>query len=166
MSQDTVVHPKIRILHCHDCGTLEEIPWFDGPPEYDSLLEIMLSRHETNGHRHIGKLYDVQERVWQARNLRETIIRQIKGGSSGLAEFDEHFYETRDTFKEDALACYSKHLRPKEGCPDWRADSKILRPDTKKDRKEVGLDMSGAPKHWLCSHCPVSAYYARKERGD
>ena len=166
MSQDTVVHPRIRVLHCHDCGTLDEIPWYEGPPEYDSLLEVVLSRHETNGHRHIGKLFDVEIRVWKLDNLRNQIIENIKGGSKGLAAFDPSYYHTRDTFREDALKCYKEHLRPKDGCGDWRADSKILRPDTRKERLEVGLDMSGAPKHWLCDHCPVSAYYERKARGD
>ena len=55
-----------------------------------------MSRHETDGHRHVGKLYDVEERVWALPNLRSQIIEQIKGGSSGLMAFDPHFYDTRD----------------------------------------------------------------------
>ncbi len=157
---------KIRLLHCHDCRTLEEIPWFDGPPQYDVLLETVLSRHETNGHRHIGKLFDVEKRAWDLPDLRKTIIEQIKGGSSGLAEFDASYYDTRDTFREDALKCYSLHLRPKEGCPDYRADSKRLLPATKADRKEVGLTMEGAPKQYLCSFCPVQSHVEKKSRGD
>jgi hypothetical protein len=166
MSRGTTAQPKIRVFHCHTCGTMEELPDFDGPPQYDTLLEFLLSQHETNGHRHIGKLYDVEERVWQVSNLRDQIIESIKGGSKGLAAFDPAYYDTRDTFKEDALLCYNLHLRPQEGCSDWKSDRKRLLPATKADRKEVGLDMSGAPVQYLCRFCPVSAYYEKKERGD
>lgn len=163
MTQDTATHPKIRLLHCHDCGTLEELPWYEGPADRDVTLEYSLSKHETNGHRHIGKLYDVEERVWKLENLRRTLIEQIKGGgSSGLAAFDPEFYNTRDTLKEDAATCYQAHLRPKEGCGEWRTDRKKLVPATKKDRKEVGLSMEGAPVGWLCDFCVVRSYYERK----
>ena len=166
MSPDIAEHKKIRILRCFDCGTLEELPDFDGPPEHDTLLEVLMSRHETDGHRHVGKLYDVEERVWRLPNLRKAIIEQMKGGSSGLAAFDASYYETRDTFKEDASLCYGLHLRPKEGCSDWRSDRKKLVPPTRADRKEVGLGMQGAPVRYLCDFCPVRAYYERKNRGD
>lgn len=163
MSVDTGVHKKIRLLHCHDCGTLEELPWFDGPASADIELEYVLSRHETNGHRHIGKLYDVEERVWKLKNLRNTLIEQIKGrGSAGLAVLDSTFYDVRDTLKEDAAKCYSVHLRPTAGCADWRSDRKKLLPDTKKDRKEVGLSMEKAPVRWLCDFCPVRSFYETK----
>jgi hypothetical protein len=163
MSQDTAVRPKIRLLHCYDCRTLEELPDFSGPPEYDTILEVALSNHETNGIRHVGKLYDVEERVWKLKNLRNTLIEQIKGGGSmGLAAIDPKFYEVRETFKDDALKCYKEHLRPKDGCSDWRSDSKRLVPPTKKERSEVGLSMEGAPRQWLCNFCPVRAFYERK----
>lgn len=162
MSQNTAEHEKIRLLVCRDCGTIEELPDFDGPPEYDSVLEYVLSQHETNGHRHIGRLYDVEKRAWDLKPLRDAMIEQLKGGSKGLAEFDLNFYNTKDTLKEDALACYKAHLRPKEGCSEWRADRKLLRPPTKKERKEVGLDMASAPKRWLCDFCPVRPYYEDK----
>jgi hypothetical protein len=166
MSPDTAVQPRIRILHCHDCRTLDEIPWFEGPPQYDTLLEMVLSKHETNGHRHIGKLFDVEERVWVMPNLRAQIIENIKGGSKGLAAFDPEFYNTRDTFQEDALKCFQLHLRPAGACPDWKSDRKKLVPGTKADRKEIGLDMSTAPVQYLCRFCPVSVFYEKKERGD
>ena len=163
MSSDTDVHAKIRILHCHDCGTLEELPWYEGPVERDFALEYLLLQHESEGHRHRGKLYDVEERVWKLDNLRRTIIEQIKGGGSeGLAAFDPKFYDTRDTLREDAAKCYQLHLRPKEGCGDWRTKRKELVPDTKQDRKEVGLSMEGAPRQWLCDFCVVRSYYERK----
>jgi hypothetical protein len=165
MVEDTAVKPKIRLLHCHTCGTLEELPDFDGPPEYDTLLTVLLERHQTNGHPHIGKLYDVEERVWKLQNLRETIIAQIKGGGSpGMAAIDPEFYNTRDTFKEDAGMCFDLHLRPAGACHDWRSDRKKLVPNTKAERKDVGLDMSRAPVRYLCDFCPVRAFYEKKSR--
>lgn len=163
MTENVVEGPKIRLLHCHDCGTLETLPWYEGPADRDFALEYLLIQHETNGHRHIGKLYDVAEKVWELENLRNTLIEQIKGrGSPGMAAFDPKFYDTRDTLKEDAAACYQAHLRPKEGCGDWRTQRKQLVPDTKQDRKDVGLSMEGAPRQWLCDFCVVRSYYEKK----
>jgi hypothetical protein len=124
---------KIRLLHCEDCKTIDELPDFDGPPEFDDVLEALLRRHETpSGLRHVGKLFDVDVLVWQNEEARRGIIKQIKGGgSAGLAEFDATFYDTRNTFFDDAMKCYAQHLRPKGACPDWMSDSKILLPDTK-----------------------------------
>jgi hypothetical protein len=159
-------HPRLRLLHCHDCGTLDEIR----PPDNDGLLEIVMSKHETNGLRHIGKLYDVEERLWALPNARYRLIEQIKGGgSSGLQVIDPKFYESRDTFKDDAMACYNAHLRPKGMCPDYRSKRKILRPDTKEERKDAGLRSPReglAPITYLCQFCPVDSWVKAKERGD
>jgi hypothetical protein len=75
---------------------------------------------------------------------------------------DSTYYDVQDTFREDALLCYSQHLRPKGACPDWHADNKRLTPDTKAARKEVGLSPQGMPVIFLCSFCPVRSYYDRK----
>lgn len=159
----------IRVLRCNTCGTLEELADFDGPPEYDTALEYLLSKHEfPSGERHIGRLIKVEERAWKLDNLRNAIIEQIKGGSPGIAAFDPSYYHVRDTFKEDALKCYSLHLRPKEGCPDYKSDRKMLVPDTKAERKDLGLPKPGlgaSPVQWLCQHCPVDAYYKHKASG-
>ena len=162
MSQVGSEKSEIRLLFCYDCKTIEELQDFDGPPEYDSVLEYALSQHETNGHRHVGKLYKVEQRAWDIPNLRNAIIGQLRGGSAGLSEIDPEFYNTRDTLKEDALKCFSKHLRPKEGCSDWRNDRYMLRPPTKADRADIGLSMDGAPRRWLCDWCPVRSYYEKR----
>lgn len=154
--------PKIRLLRCDTCHTLEELPDYQGPAEYDTLLEVLLSRHETNGERHIGRLIDVDQRAWELPNVRKEIIEQIKGGiSPGLAAFDPTFYDTRNTFQTDALKCYKQHLRPSEGCQDYHDDSKILLPDTAAERRDVGLPKparGNTPLQFLCSFCPVESY--------
>ena len=158
---------KIRLLHCEDCKTIDELPDFDGPPEFDDVLEALLRRHETpSGLRHVGKLFDVDVLVWQNEEARRGIIKQIKGGgSAGLAEFDATFYDTRNTFFDDAMKCYAQHLRPKGACPDWMSDSKILLPDTKAERKAEGLAApSKTPGHKvrLCDFCVVQRFMAKK----
>ena len=168
MSQDTVEQAKIRLLRCDTCKTLEELPDFDGPPDYDTALQYLLSQHRTpEGHPHVGRLIDVEKRAWDMPNLRQALIQQITAGiSPGLDAFGTQFYDVKDTFKEDAMLCYAQHNRPKEGCPDFNSESKRLMPDTAGDRKEAGLSKAGMPVIHLCSFCPVRAYYERKSRGD
>lgn len=168
MSQDTVEQAKIRLLRCDVCKTLEELPDFDGPPDYDTALQYLLSQHRTpEGHPHVGRLIDVEKRAWDMPNLRQALIQQITaGGSGGLAEFDSEFYSVRDTFKEDAALCYEQHLRPKDGCPDFNSPSKRLMPDTKADRKEAGISQQGMPVIHLCSFCVMRPIMEKKARGD
>lgn len=165
MNQNASTETKIRLLRCDVCKSIEEIPDFDGPPDYDVLLQVALSRHRhPNGDPHVGRLIDVPERAWNMPPLRDALKQQIlEGVSSGIAEFDKNFYDVQNTFREDAMLCYSQHNRPKEGCPDFNSHSKRLMPDTSAERKEVGLDPHrGMPVIHLCSFCPCRSYYERK----
>lgn len=167
MSTATTAEPKLRLLLCRTCNVIEEIPDYDGPPSGDRVLSFFVEQHtDATGTPHIGTLYVVEERMWSRPEVRKEIVRQIKGGGSkGLDEFDEKFYDTRSTFHEDAMACYQQHLRPKEACPDWRSDTKILLPDTKADRKDLGLEApskSPGVKTYLCDFCVVRTYYQNK----
>lgn len=155
--------PYVRLLACRTCKTIEELPGFEGKPEDDVLLNYLVERH---GPTHVGVLYNVGYVHWNSPTMRPQIVQQINdGGSSGLDVFGTHFYETRDTFREDALVCFGQHLRPKEQCPDFRSSKKLLKPDTDKERREIGLPTgkkSGGPKVYLCDFCPVRMYNARK----
>lgn len=160
--------PEIRLLHCKVCDSIEELPLFDGAPENDHLLQILVDRHVfPSGEPHVGRLFRLPQMSWESTEARKQIIEQIKGGgSAGLDEFDPEFYATRNTFQEDALKCYNAHLRPTDGCPDYESPSKRLLPNTKEDRKEVGLvDPSKAPgpKTYLCQFCPVSSVVMTKK---
>jgi hypothetical protein len=160
---------KIRLLRCDDCKTLEELPDFQGPYEHDILLETLLSRHETEGHRHRGRLIDVPKRAWDLPNMRQALMVQIMQGSPGLAAFSPGFYDVRDTFRDDALKCYHLHNRPTDGCPDYHADRKMLLPDTASERKEIGLPKprkGTVPIHYLCDFCPLDGVIKAKQRKD
>lgn len=173
LSPPKSAEPKIRLLHCLTCNSIEELPWYEGPPEHDDLLEISVQRHRfPSGDPHAGNLFDVEIRLWALENIRKEIIGQIRGGGSkGLNEFDEKFYDTRSTFYEDAMACYASHMRPKGQCPDYMSDKKDLIPDTKSERREAGLaepSKAPGPRVKLCQFCPVHTYnitQSRKQRG-
>jgi hypothetical protein len=125
--------PMFRLLYCLVCQTLEELPPYDGDPEQDHLLAIAVEPHTfPSGEPHKGKLFVLPLRAWAKSESKKEIIRQIKGGGSkGLAEVDDTFYESRSTFLEDAMKCYVAHRKPKDGCTDWQHSSKLLIPNQK-----------------------------------
>lgn len=161
--------PEIRVLMCLVCGTLEELPLYDGDPDNDHLLQILCERHVfPSGEPHKGHLFRMPQLQWENPTIRKQIIEQMKGGGSkGLDEFDAEFYATKNTFQEDALACYNAHLRPTDGCSDYNSAKKILVPDTKAERKEAGLSAPSkapGPKNYLCQFCPVQSVVTTKMR--
>lgn len=161
--------PEVRLLHCSVCDSIEELPLYDGPPEQDHLLQILVDQHQfPSGEPHVGRLFRLPQLQWENPTARKQIIEQIKGGgSAGIDEFDPEFYATRNTFSEDAMKCYNAHLRPTDGCPDYNTPPKRLLPNTKADRKELGLvDPANAPgpKTYLCQFCPVHSVVTTKMR--
>ena len=162
MSATTEQEPYVRLLVCRTCKSIDELPSFDGPVEQDVLLEITVDRH---GSEHIGTLYNVPMLHWQSKTMKAKIIDQLTNGSAGLDVFGTGFYATRMQFHDDAMKCFSQHQRPKGQCSEFHADKKRLLPDTKLDRKDVGLsDPKNAPgpRVYLCDFCPVSVYNAHK----
>jgi hypothetical protein len=107
-------------------------------------------------------------KYWAVPKIQEEIIKQIRGGSEGLDVFQTKFYETKNQFAEDAMSCYSDHLRPKGQCPDYKSDKKLLKPDTDADRKEAGLEKAGktGPKVYLCDFCPVKSFNMQKSNAE
>ena len=164
-----VASPDIRVLHCLVCDTLEDFPLFDGPVANDHLLAILVERHQfPSGEPHKGHLFRVPQLTWETESIRRKVIEQIKGGGSkGLDEFDASFYDTKSTFREDAMTCFTKHLRPSDGCPDYKTEKKMLVPDTKAERKDAGLmapSKAPGPKNYLCDFCPVHSVVVSKQR--
>mgnify|MGYP003334258628 FL=1 len=162
--------PTFRLLYCMVCDTLEELPPYDGEPEFDHLLAIACEQHVfPSGEPHKGRLFSpVSLRAWADRTTRKEMIEQIKGGGSkGLAELDDKFYDSRSTFMEDAMTCYKAHNKPKDGCVDWQREDKLLIPNTIKERKAEGMGSykdSPGPKTYLCNFCPVAIGVAQRKR--
>jgi hypothetical protein len=161
--------PKIRLLYCYNCTTIEELPDFEGRPEDDHLLELLVEKHQSAGIPHNGFLSKIGVKIWSQEKYRKEIIKNLRtrvGG--GLADIDPEYYATKATFYEDAMKCYSEHLRPQGSCSDWRASNKKLIPKTAAERKEVGLSEKTTSHIFLCDFCPVKTYMvtkARKEAG-
>lgn len=161
--------PQIRLLVCRTCKSAEELPDFEGRPEDDVLLNISLERHQ-KPEPHIGLLFKFPVKYWARQDVKESIMNQIREGSSGLDVFGTNFYATKSQFQEDAMTCWALHNRPKGQCSEYKADRKQLKPDTKIERREAGLDAPGSrgPKIYLCDFCPVKMYnqkMAYKEKG-
>jgi hypothetical protein len=160
--------PKIRILYCWNCKSIEELPDFEGHPDDDVLLAVLIERHESAGVPHSGTIFKIGVKLWSQEKYRKEIIEQMRdqvGG--GLDNLDKGYYETRSTFYEDAMSCYSKHLRPQDSCPDWQNENKRLIPKTAELRKEAGLiapDKSQGTRVYLCDFCPVKSNVMTKQR--
>ena len=162
--------PMFRLLYCLVCESLDELPPYNGDPEQDHLLAIACESHVfPSGEPHKGKLFVLPLRAWAKTESKKEIVRQIKGGGSkGLAEVDDTFYDSRSMFLDDAMKCYQQHNKPKHGCNDWQIKEKLLIPNTAKERKAEGMgryqDEAG-PKTYLCNFCPVSiAVNQRKQK--
>lgn len=157
--------PKIRLLYCYNCDTIEELPDFEGRPEDDHLLELLIEKHESAGIKHNGFLSKIGIKFWSQEKYRKEIIKNLRdrvGG--GLADIDPDYYTTKATFYDDAMSCYKDHLRPKGRCPDWKADNKKLVPKTAAERKEVGLSTKPITNIFLCDFCPAKTYMVTKAR--
>jgi len=161
--------PRIRLLYCYNCKTIEELPDFKGNPEDDVTLQVLVERHETAGIPHTGFLSDIGVKLWSQEKFRKEIIKNLRNRvGGGLSDIDPDYYTTKATFYDDAMKCYSEHNRPKEDCGDWRAKNKRLVPkNTAELRKELGLvsaAQSGGTNVFLCDFCPVKTHYATQQR--
>lgn len=167
--KETPNEPMLRLLYCLVCQSIDELPPYDGAPELDYLLAVTCEVHVfPSGEPHKGKLFVLPIRAWANLESKKEIIRQIKGGgSAGLAEIDDTFYDSRSTFMEDAMSCYKKHNKPKDGCPDWHDNNLMLIPKTEKERIKEGMgsykDAPG-PKTYLCDFCPVAIGVAQRKQ--
>jgi hypothetical protein len=153
--------PKIRVFYCWNCRSFDELPDFKGNPEDDTLLAILIEKHQSAGVYHSCTPLIVGVKTWANEKIRTEIIRQVRNQTNaGLDELDPTYYATRSMFYEDAMTCYGAHNRPKGDCADWKASNKRLLPKTSDERKDVGLpspEQSAGTKVYLCDFCPVKS---------
>jgi hypothetical protein len=160
---------QVRLLVCSDCKSMEELPDYEGHPEDDTLLKVLLEKHVwPTGTEHTGNIFRIPLKFWGNATVKDSIVKQIQAGvSGGVDDVEAGWYDTKSTFQEDAMACFSKHLRPVGRCPDWKHDSKKLVPKTAAERKDAGMDApgkDGAPTTYLCQFCPASIFMHTKAR--
>lgn len=160
---------KLRLLICHSDKSVTPLPWCgeDNQCQHAGCLEPLEYRlGEHIGHR--VDLADIEEEVWKDPARQKTIIAQAVDytcGTGNAAGLGGEFYNVRDTFREDAMSCWRKHNRTKD-CADWRTDRMRLYPDTKADRKELGLDPKTRPTSSLCDFCVVTSVKMQRMRKD
>lgn len=159
----------IRVLVCKHCKTLEVLPDFEGRPEHDTLLAVLLERHQAPGHgENAGNLLRIEEQQWN--NYQSAIEKEIRDAlGGGLTGFEAAYYHAKDTFKEDAFTCWGAHNK-NPVCPDYKTEKKLLKPgagsgtqafDTSKDRKDLGIAQART-KVYLCDFCPVKSVIQEK----
>lgn len=163
--------PIIRLLRCFVCETWEELPDYEGPSNFDYLLEMTLEKHKfPSGDPHVGKMFKVPVKSWGNLEERKAIMDQLaKGGSKGLDDLDpeKSFYETKMQFAEDAMQCWIAHNKPKDDCSDYQSPKKRLLPDTAKERGELGLPLPEhleGPKIYTCNFCPYHGEVVQRKR--
>lgn len=169
--------PRLRLLICHDCGSVDVLPWYDGPVERDDTLNYRLAAHQgpldSDGkprYYHRGDMATVSEKSWDDLTIRKQILDEIaKAHAGGEVGLGSKLYHARSNFKDDAMACWKQHGRT-DNCEDYKSDRKRLVPDTKGDRKELGVESRAKyrPGTSLCVFCPyhsVVMQRARKQQG-
>lgn len=160
--------PQIRVFYCWNCRVFDELPDFQGRPEDDTLLAILVERHQSAGVPHHCTPFKVGVKLWSNPRIQQEIIKQIREQTNGgLDLLDPGYYATRSMFYEDAMSCYAKHNRPQDSCGDWKHESKRLVPKTAAERKEAGLaspQESNATRVYLCDFCPMKSVVLTKQR--
>lgn len=167
----------IGLYVCFQCKEINEIPDYD-PKDADKdtrigyLVEMHLQRHPSLVERMVtdwSKLGFVPESMWKNKEYKKQIVDGILKSNSQTG-FDAEFYATMDTFKEDALKCYTSHGRPDYtaiGCQDYLSVNKELKPNTAIERKAAGLpsyDETKVRRSFLCEHCPYHSQVVSIER--
>jgi hypothetical protein len=158
----------MRLLACQQDKTVEELPDFTGPVEYDDLLNHLVSRHRTpSGQEHVGALFHVEDADWSDPDKQRQIVQQIAakldGGETGLGSA---FYDLKDTFQEDALTCFNAHNR-NPACSDYKDDSKRLTSGNEAEiKRETGVDVRADRRstRYLCEFCPVQSLVEAAQR--
>lgn len=155
---------KVRLLVCFECQSIEEVPWFEGPAERDETLEYRASAHaRPSGERHLGQLFVVDKVQWDDPQYRTAIVKQISDERARATGLGQEFYDVKSTFSEDAMTCWKRHGR-RTNCEDYKTDKMRLYPDTRGERKELGLDPKTRPSTFLCQFCPVNSVVVQKQR--
>lgn len=154
----------VRLLFCHTCHSVDELPDFDGPPEYDHYLNYRVAQHQfpsDTPHRGLlAKCADDPKYINAAIDELENTVSPGQG--SGLGQ---QLYDLRDNFGAEAMQCWKRHSRT-DDCDDYRSEKKRLWLDTRADRKAEGMPTrrEDRPNIWLCDHCPVHSMVQRRQR--
>jgi len=169
--------PQIRLLVCRMCESVDEVPDYEGPVEGDTLLERVVAKHQQDcGTANVGGeqaevasqqdrfLVKIDREDWNNERVKKEILNRLSMSGTG---FEEKVYDVKNTWKADAMSCYSSHRRPQDGCIDYKDDSKrvgngFLTEEEESLKKSSGL-FTGMTRRrqqqtvFLCDFCPVKS---------
>lgn len=161
---------KMRILICKDCKSIQPLPDYDGPADYDETLMARVAEHQHPGdpgrsRGHAMELGRVSEASWNDPARRQSMLAEI-GKNIGLGQGDGlgiELYDIKGNFMDDAMRCWRfKHGRT-ANCDDYRHDKMRLLPDSRAERKELGLDPARRPVQYLCQYCPMESIVQQRK---
>lgn len=165
---------KVRLLICGHCNSIQEIPWCGtdkncGHRACVEPLEFRVAEHQfSNGAPHApATLADIEQKLWDDPEVRANFLSDIPaltgwpGGGEGLGQT---LYDVKATFEDDAFKCWEAHARTKD-CADYHSDRKRLVPDTRAERKDLGLGKAPTVTY-LCDYCPYKSIRQTKAFSD
>lgn len=144
---------------CNHCGTVKEMPDYEGPWNYDQWLTELIREHQGPNHPpttqtvHIAR---IEESKWRDPAAREGVLAKLPeevgmpGSGAGLGQ---SYYDAKSNFSADAFRCWATEHNRTTNCGDYKSDSKRLYPDTKGERRDLGLDPKSRPNTFLCDFC-------------
>ena len=147
--------PSLRLVRCSTCKTLEEIPDYQGDPQFDLVLDDVVRRHEDK-HRDRETLVLMRVNIedWENPQRKRQIHKSIWSGVTG---FVPEYYATKSTYQEDAAKCFRAH-HFSVPCIDWKIDSKRIGNPTKEGWKQAVV------KIFLCDFCVVKVKVQEAQR--
>lgn len=164
--------PVVRLLVCHTCKSITPIPDHGGRGDDDLLVGRVMehqfdpvhlggNRIETRPHEML--LCRAPEAIWNTH--RKELVAEIHKHTVGAGEAEGlgELYDVKDNFMEDAMKCWRFEHGRTSNCDDYRSDSKRLLPDSRAERKELGLDPGDRPVQYLCQYCPYESLVQQRK---
>jgi hypothetical protein len=124
---------------------------YDGPAEYDQELRELCDRHNAQ----VPNPQDCNAIIFRTDEETAKKLDTETAVKGELEKNDVYIRDTRDELKVDALKCFNRHNRPKQGCLDWCADDKTV-------GRKVGVPKD--KRQYLCMYCPAAEYYTHRQR--
>lgn len=164
----------VRLLICGHCNSVQEIPWCGtdkncGHHACLDPLNFRIAEHQfADGRPHApATLADIEKKLWNDPQVRKNFLSDIPsitgwpGTGTGLGDT---MYDIKANFDADAMTCWKAHNRTTD-CAEYHSDSKRLVPDTKAERRDLGLESRS--KHmptstFLCDFCPMKSILQTK----
>lgn len=152
---------KVRLLQCITCRSIQVIPDWKGHPDEDPYLNDLIAQHGGIEGGHRANLLAVEEAEWEKPQVKREIVSRMWSGFTG---FTPSYYDAKNTFKEDAMKCWTEHRRPglasSHLCSDYRNPNRRIGNPAYRDRAKLAQELHddsirhSGPKVFLCDFCP------------